>query len=62
MGLEATYVDFSVDPIRLSNAEVARRRVRFSGSRLATDLEVAVQSPAGTARTLTAPAARLRDG
>ncbi|CAL9567947.1 hypothetical protein SUDANB176_04779 [Streptomyces sp. enrichment culture] len=37
MSMKPTFADFSVDPPRLSNAEVARHRCRFSGSHLALD-------------------------
>ncbi|GAA2551418.1 MULTISPECIES: alpha-1,2-mannosidase [Streptomyces] len=37
MSMKPTFADFSVDPNRLSNAEVTRHRCRFSGSHLALD-------------------------
>lgn len=37
MSLQATFADFSVDPARLSNAEVQREGCRFAGSHLALD-------------------------
>lgn len=37
MSVKPTFADFSVDPNRLSNAEVTRHRCRFSGSHLALD-------------------------
>jgi hypothetical protein len=42
MSLQATFADFSVDPARLSNAQVRRQGCRFAGSHLALDAGASV--------------------